>query len=299
MSGPVCLVAAANAVADIKAQAEFVCDGTADQVEINAALARDDKRPIFLAGIFFTTGPIQFNGTPFQHDLLGISEDNSQIVANHAGNVIELHATASPQEWRITLVNFLIRTAGTKPTRGISIQNGAFVTLEAVRIAGVTTGLYSSFGNTNTFDRVSMVDCGTGLHLTGTTGHASHFNTFRRCTYTNNDVGIQVETRAQMNAFDDCGINTRDAKGIGVRVMANATECEGNRFDHCWFEGPGVPFDIQGGDRLTVRDCRFAVPGTVPLVAQAGFNATNTRFERPIVENARQIAMCPQGVTFS
>lgn len=296
---PVCLIAANNADAETKAQASYVCDGVADQVEINAALAVDDKRPIFLVGTFQTTGPIQFNGTPYQHDLLGICEDHSQIVANHTGNVIELHATATPQEWRVTLTNFLIRTTGSKPARGISIQNGAFISVDRVRIAGVQTGIYSTFGNTNTFDRVTTSDCAVGLHLTGTQNKASHFNAFRRCVWTNNAVNIQIETRAQMNAFDDCAINTRDAAGVGVRVLANATEVDGNRFDHCWFEGPGVPFDLQGGNALIARECRFAVPVSVPLVAQAGFQATNTRIERPMVESPRQIAACPQGVTFT
>jgi hypothetical protein len=297
MSGA-CLIAAASAPAAVKADADAVCDGIDDQVEINAALAADDKRPVVLAGLFRTSGPVRFvhiGASPVLHDLVGWNQDQAQVVADHAGNALEIHSDQLPQEWRITVGNLLIRGGTAKPARGISIQNGGFLRLENALVRNAEVGVFGSFANTTTARHVTVADCAVGLHLTGAANRGSHFNAYERCSFRNNGVGVRLETRAQFNRFTGCTIDTANSSQLGVQVMPGAAETDATGFDGCWFEGPGVPFDLRGGRGLWARDCRFAVSWNVPLVAQAGFAATETRIERPLVEDRRSLLACPQG----
>lgn len=57
--GATYLVSASNAPAHVTAQADFVCDGTADESEINAAITAADGGTILLSkGTFYTSSPI-------------------------------------------------------------------------------------------------------------------------------------------------------------------------------------------------------------------------------------------------
>ena len=298
---PYVLIAGATGVtAKVKAMAEYVCDGVADQVEINAALAVDDKRPILLAGQFTTSAAITFTDG-VKHDLMGWNEDYASITANHTGNALEIHSTLVPQEWRVTIANLKIGKGTSIPARGISIQNGAFLMFRNVLVSHMDsgTGIYGYFCNTNVFENCTIADCATGLELTGIPDQASHHNTVRSCYFRfNTSIGVKITDRAHGNHWEGCTFEY-GTTGVAVQTVAGSSETNGQTWTCCWFEGnnsAGI-LDLQGGSDLIFDRCRFAPQTTShPVVKVSGFGATGVTIIDPIVSNPATFTTLPAAV---
>jgi hypothetical protein len=279
---PWCVIAASGAPAKVKALADYLCDGTADQTEINTALAVDDKRPILLVGpTFTTTAAIAFTDG-IRHDLHGWNEDQVTIIANHTGNAFEMHSASTPFDWRVTVGNLYIQKGASTPARGVSIVNGASIRFENIHVKYPTTGIRGYFANSNVFSDCIVTDCTTGLTLTGASNQGSHKNTFRTCRFAANAVNTLIDTFAQSNVFDACIYNGTDTQ-VGIQYSAAADNVENNVWRDCWIEedsGTFIPFDLQGGDQITIERPFFAM-GNHPPIKVSGFGATNVRVIDP------------------
>jgi hypothetical protein len=303
------LIAANNATAAEKAVAEYLCDGTADEVQINAALAVDDKRPIRLStGTFHTAAAITFvesGSSPILHDLIGASQDFTEIRANHTGNAVQIHSTQLPQEWRVTLANFMINKGATNtPARGLSITHAAHMHVEKIRVRQCTTNLYGDFCNTNAFTDCSFTDGVNGLDLTGVVNEASHHNAFTRCHFRANDVGVLLSDWAENNNFNNCTFDHTGTTDVGVKIPTGITKVQENNFIGCWFEGhtssgTSYPLQLEGGVDNRFDKCRFAIATTQQIIKASGFASRFVAITDPYMDSGASFLNLPQGVTVS
>jgi hypothetical protein len=249
---------------------------------------------------FNTTAAIAYTDGIY-HDLIGWSGDYPEIVCNHTGNGLEIHSTALPQEWRMTIRNLHFnKGASNTPARGISIEHGAFIKFERVRVRNCTTNLYGDFSNTNHFSDCTFSDGTTGVQLTGVANEASHLNTFDVCFFRANDVGLRITNRAHGNTFNNCTFDYTGASDLAVLMVAAADETDGQTWNSCWFEGGNSAgaLALEGGSNLVFDRCRFAPDTTSwPIVKVSGFAATDVAITDPIVSSPSCWATLPRAVT--
>jgi hypothetical protein len=161
------VIAASDAPANVKAQADYVCDGTADDVQIQAAIdICTVGGTIYLTeGTFYISNFIVLPNETKPIDIVGAGNSTNLILS---ADVKAIFATASGTVWRGTIS--YLKADGDKATRTM----GAFFK-GAVR--------YSSFENlylTN-FQDYSLYFSGYGFG-----GQVDMAGTVTRCTFLNN-----------------------------------------------------------------------------------------------------------------
>ncbi|MBL0732248.1 MAG: hypothetical protein JJW03_05275, partial [Desulfosarcina sp.] len=122
------VVAASNAHDRIKKQADYICDGTADQVEINAAILEavgtpytDVSTPVFLSGDFSINAPIRIRpGLTF--DGGNLRQGTNITLANGSNCNIMYFDEVGQNASFITLKNFCANGNLTNQTSGNGIE---------------------------------------------------------------------------------------------------------------------------------------------------------------------------------
>jgi hypothetical protein len=150
------VVAASNATALEKAQADYVCDGTADEVEINAAIAAlptDGGRICLTSGTFYIANPLVLNRTSCWLCGSGIYATNLRAGTNSI-NVIEITG------WYNHVSDLRIYAGVTKTGgAGIYIASNAHTNIQNILMNGQYYGINCQSSILTTMSDISIRDC--------------------------------------------------------------------------------------------------------------------------------------------
>lgn len=219
------LVAASDASAEVKAKADYVCDGSADQVEIQAAINAaqlEGGGAIQLSeGTFQLSAPIMINGTT--------TVDNPRtIVLNGCGQystilapILNTNAIALT-DWAQTTISNL----------GILIQGSG----SGIVATAVTSGITRSFWNSS-FENLRI----SGLFVTSNTGWAMLMEMPYRSTFENIEIegarnGIKlINTNSSVNSgdctFDRVTMELVGTNSVGIHLESNSGSLSRNNFN--------------------------------------------------------------------
>jgi hypothetical protein len=219
------LVASSDAPADVKAGAHYVCDGTGDQAEINAAIAAAQTEGGGIVqlsvGSFYLASPVVINGT--------VDEDNPQTV------------TLAGCGEHVTM----LRPATN--TNGIAIGDWAQFHLEKIGIviSGSGSGIVSTSvtsGDTLSFWDSSMRNIRINGGFTQTnTGWGMNLAMPWRSVFENIEVegtrnGIKLVNDSAVQNAGDCTWNRLFVEIVGTGGVALHIESiDGNMNQNDWF----------------------------------------------------------------
>lgn len=262
-------VAASNASAASLASADYVCDGTADQVEINAALAAISGtaggRVVLSEGTFSCTAPVlvQLDSTVLEGSGLAYWNGASQGI----GTRIEAASGVTSQ---LMLVQ---RALDDRPVYGVVLRN--FV-LDGRSLAGPVNGLvYRS--HRGVVDNVHAVKfSGSGIVSRGYSGWAAYDSQFTNCKSAYNTAdGFLFDTRGEDQQIIGCVSMINGGNGFNVQtasqqfVACHAYDNDGkgfslttsgsrNKFLGCKIEGNNGGIYIEGPiSHVIISGCGF------------------------------------------
>jgi hypothetical protein len=275
-SGLTTYVASVDSPASIKSKSNYVCDGTADQEEINAALtslAAFGGSVTTAPGRFYITAPISRSTSS-----TGLVGSGMGTPGNTVGTQIILAAG-------FVGVAAVIdgNAAGTAVTNGGELRN---MTIDGSNVAG---GIHGYLGRVQqgTVSRVRIARfSGDGFRLEGFTSSTASENTLDRCIADGNTgSGYHLSSNANDTFMNMCeSLNNADA---GIRIRSAGNIISGMRISGVrvgvWFDNNGArtKFDMfkiancqQDGilfDNTTVGDTDVIIGmGTIENVSQAG-----------------------------
>lgn len=160
------LVAASNSSGDVKARADYLCDGTADEVQINAAIA-EGRLVQLSAGTFTVSSPITGNMTG--GGIIGSGQDDT-IIRPSDNSVTVISIIAADDFYRLQDFNISGISGGTGD--GIVAQGETHnFSVKNVRVSLCNVGFsYSTNTFLGTFENCRADTCDYGWIVTaGTT----------------------------------------------------------------------------------------------------------------------------------
>jgi hypothetical protein len=177
------LVAASDSRSSVKAGADYVCDGTADEVTIQEAIDEffDDGGTVLLAsGTYIFAGDIVFNYHKSNIRFLGSGEGNTIISGDPGGSsgFIQLNTTTGQTLENLIFSDFSIdATSITSSGAGNFISNGVGgtidgITIQRIKMSGVDEAGHKGVEFTDadvTHENIRIEDC----HITSE-GFASY-----------------------------------------------------------------------------------------------------------------------------
>lgn len=258
------VVAASDAPAKIKAAADYVCDGTADQVEINAALAAlnaDWGMVLLTEGTFNVAASVT------------IQKHSTMLMGHGTGN-----RSSAAQGGRGTF----IKAATGLTTAVILVQNATNdhpvygVTIRDLNVDGNSVGIgvdgivFKS--NQGLLDHVHVHLCtGDGIQLEGYNGDELYDTVVRHCISSHNSgAGLFLNTYAADSRVLDCTLYTNS--GDGLKVKAGGCQAVGGQYYNN--SGNGLRFD-GGGSFFMLSDVKIENSGEEGIY----FNAATTGME--------------------
>lgn len=233
-------VAASDAPAYVKAQSDYVVDGTNDQVEINAAIvAAGDGLVSLSAGNFYMTD-----------DTILLRDFKNGIIGQGAATIIHNNNAAGKDAirvgdralgilhtWYVTLENF-------QEVGNVASGDGLYIyaqNLYGSPIKGLIlksnggSGLHIDNGFGGKFYADSFISNNYGVEL-GTPGNANQI-AFVQSDFNSNAIGAYVSSKAQHAMFYVSWFEGNTNKGADVNSVDAV-------FDGNWFEN-NTNFDIQ------------------------------------------------------
>lgn len=289
------LVASSTASAAVKAAAgaTYTCDGTNDEVEIQAALASlpaNGGEVVLSAGVFYIGAANQID-VPKNAVLRGAG---GGTFGNSSGTTLTFNgsAPAVPDVGNGYLVSAMVRFLGTDSLNRINGQNLRDIGINGAHIANVT-GLYIHFSNAWHLDNVRFYDCTQfGIYV-----HGGSDGTIKRVRfdYCGSDDGLATaQYRAALEFNDDVGSWANDniivdscwweqCKDRAIRIRTGNTlgGIAGTNIPYaitiinCKFEnssgfprgGPNNSYVYISGESVRVENCYFFlgdITGTAP-----------------------------------
>lgn len=197
------VVAASNAADHVKKQADYVCDGTADEAQINAALALLDASyggiVLLSAGKFNIASPIMFPDTNY-NALKGTGRTSTEIyLSNNSNCVMIAKTTPTTTKYRNQIEslglngNYANNAVG---TYGIDVTGMGNCVIRDVHIYGTKShGIYGLTDGSHTTSGVIMFNVsvqsaqGWGFYLAGVAGWM--LNTISSSTCASGGLTIQ------------------------------------------------------------------------------------------------------------
>jgi hypothetical protein len=236
------LVAASDAPADVKTAANYVCDGTADNVEIQAAITAaisSSKRVQLSMGTFQLAAQINLDGVDdvdAEHDIYfrGCGPSNTILVAASglaAGVVARKVAKVHVSDMRVEVGGATHGFASVATnTAGAGYRSFWLSTWKNLQVVGPFDGSHSGYAFhfdapfRSTFENLEAVGIGNGVRLYST---ANQFNpgdcTFQRCfmdLFGNSRFGYKIESTVTDG-------NVNQVEMIMVEAIASGTGCTG------------------------------------------------------------------------
>lgn len=228
-------VAASNAPAWIRAIANYVCDGTDDDVQINAAINSTGAGRVYLSSGTFTIGAT----ITLQNYIKLEGQGNNTIITPKSG--FTDHMMTVSGKTGITLANFKID--GNK-------TNQTFTTFDAKSLIYIYNSSFSSVENVFLYNGIAA-----GIQYKGNAAQYTGLS-IRGCKLSTLHNGIVLGTYGEYCRITDCVINTISQNGISVAGAGNvsvtnsqATQCS---ISGLWVDGNGT-----NPTKITVSNSHF------------------------------------------
>lgn len=311
------LVAASDASAEVKAKADYVCDGSGDQVEIQAAINAaqlEGGGAIQLSeGTFSIAAPIAINGTTTVNNPRSIILNGCGQYSTILAPTLNTNGIALSQWAQATISNLGIVVQGsgsgivsTAVTSGItrSFWNSAFTNL---RISGLyvtsNTGwaMNLEMPYRSTFDNIEIEGTRNGIKMINTNSSVNAgYCTFERINMDlvgTSSVGIHMESNSgnmSRNTFNMVDMNTAGVTGTGI-LIDGAAGGVSNRFWGVNLDQFQVAVNVVKGEN-NVFDVNY-LAGDAGQAGNKGFVAGTTSFnnifsaKRMFVESAGSLAV--------
>lgn len=287
ITGPEILVAADDAPAAVKARADYVCSGTNDHIEIQAALDASDF--VALAGSFSVAATIRLQSG---HRLVGIY-DATLTLANGAnlsghdhseGDQRIVHALLTTGDWDATEVEDVL------------IENVKIVGNETRSNEETIAGVYIYNAKNVILQNVHAENWGWGVD------HASGWRAF--CLLVVDSINVDVNGGVYSRAGYECVGFRRGTENCTVR---NAVLKEGfihaaqttqmwpgsvqsggfTAYDNCWIEnddptdgGSGITLHTAMGGRVTGNMIRARTIGVNLFAGSSNWIVANNRIQQ-------------------
>ncbi|MFR0354177.1 hypothetical protein [Streptomyces sediminimaris] len=294
------VVASATAPADVRAAATYLCDGTADQVEILAAIADAQNegggRVLLSGGDFNTTAPIVIAGTANEDDpqtviLEGCGEFTTIIRPAADVNAIEITNWAQCHLRDLGMVisgagKGIVATAVTTAGETRSFWDSSFRNL---RINGEYTPTYTGWAMDlampfrSVFDNIEIEGVRNGIHIS----NDSAVQNAGDCTFNrmfielvgDNGVAIHVESITGNMNQNDFSMIEAGANGVGCTgiLLDGAAGSASQRFWGTNLEQFATLVNVQSGESnvfdLNYVTCKTGAAGNKAFVfGTAAFN---------------------------
>ncbi|APC46441.1 minor tail protein [Streptomyces phage BRock] len=246
------LVAASDASAEVKAKADYVCDGAGDQVEIQAAINAaqlEGGGAIQLSeGTFNIASPLVINGT--------LTETNPRtIILNGCGQ----YATMIVPTINVNGIALSDWAQCTISNLGIQINGSG----SGIVATGVTSGTTRSFWNSS-FTNIRV----TGSYVTTNTGWGMNLEMPYRSTFDNIEIegtrnGIKLvntnsSTTSGYSSFERIRIDLVGTNGVGIHLRSDSGNLSRNTFN--------------------LMDMRAASTGCTGILVDGAANSRSHRF---------------------
>jgi hypothetical protein len=243
------LVAAATAPAAVRSVAEYLCDGTADQVEINAALtdvATTGGLVQLTPGTFTCDGVVQFTAA---RQLLSGSGDSSTIACDGAAVATLLKANTTGLG-RLQLRNLkLLQTNATAQGVGLDTSDCPNFIAANVRIENFGTG-HRVVDTTNNslyghYESLHIFDCNNGIDVGGTQANQNLWvNPRIRPKAGGAGTGIKL---VDVRGATFLHANVEPATGTGITGVSLDATCRECWFLNPWIEGNATGLSVASG----------------------------------------------------
>jgi parallel beta-helix repeat protein len=232
------VIAANDTTDEGKAGADQVCDGTADQVTINAAFAAATPstymRVELLEGTYNLAGPIVM----IDDSVLSGQEDGT--ILSPSANSISCIVAAT----NCTIANLKLHSLSTTSTTGIEAIGETDVKIDNITVVGFPSfGFYASTAT----NKVHFYNCrfyDNGKNTYGIYVDTCHHIQIVNCYFDDCDEGVWLDT-SNFSAIVGCKFV---GCGYGVDVGGSNTLVEAN---HCYNCG-SVGINVYDGDFLTI-----------------------------------------------
>jgi hypothetical protein len=248
------LVASHSASAEVKARADYVCNGIDDNVEIQTAI---NALPYYGRGIvelseggFILTAPVTLNG--FVH-LKGQGEQATSLVLPPGGNCDLLHCMGPPPAYfqfcSVSDMALYGNESNYAPQNtqgsGIVFSYAQHCTIRNVYIARMPEwGIKILRSYWCTVRDAYLYQCTNGV-LIGGAGHNSNSNLFENVHVQNRQSGIGIHIAAgRTNVLQKC-----DTSGCGIGLLIKNDEhceCENNQAYGHYFESNVIDIEQHG-----------------------------------------------------
>lgn len=199
------VVAASNAPAHVKAQADYVCDGVADNVEIQAAIDANPKTLVITPGTYYNSGV--FTRVGYSLDILAYGAVFQPTANNQTQFAFRSGLGYDAPGTRLIGAKFLNPSSYTACT-AIDIRNSIHTHLEEVFIEGYNYGIWlindaaGGFSEANIFRNIRLYNNFRGMLFQVS---APGENSFGECSFENilmlvynGQVGLNVLTGATL-----------------------------------------------------------------------------------------------------
>ena len=158
------IVAASDASASSKATAQYICDGSSDQVELNQALARGGE-VIMTEGTFRTSGTVYVKGgNVFRGQ--GADKTVLSMAGDYAARVDIAQPSVTVSDFKITQRGWLMITTSNVKVHDVTIQ-------DSKRTAPTVNGMFFVWADGRVCENIEFVRCkaidvgSTGFNLNG------------------------------------------------------------------------------------------------------------------------------------
>lgn len=284
-AGALPLVAASNAPATVQNRADYVCDGTADQTEINTALALNAGGVILSGGLFTVSAPITIlsNG----QTLTGVGPGASGV------------GTAGEPYGKGTTIKVASGFSGTAVIRAAYTTGQAYSSnaLQYATIANLAIDGNSRTGSgidgihfrsyQGSIDNVIVDQCsGNGIHINGYSGWSTYDSRFERLILARNGLagfrfGAQADDCHLMNAviFDNLGPGieiddaaseqitqvhcySNDTHGIHLKNRGDRTKIVNSKIEGNGFNGLFLDGTTAMASGVQITGCNFGSNGS-------------------------------------
>ena len=264
-------VAASDAEAREIASADYVCDGTDDDVQIIAAIAAaaaGGGRVVLSSGNFNLVNKLDLSGLIISIEGQGRYITNLNFVLGASGECITLSRTVSLTA-RATLKGFGIIGDNTNSAIGIFLTGGAtgaaHNSIEDIYIYRCVDAIHGDSGNSqNLFVRILTRDCADGFWMDGVS------NTYIGCIVSMAggvlSAGIGFHSTEQNSAYFSCASEYHEvgynigAYAVGTSYFGCVTEKTGHAIQ-IGGTAPDQPVGItfSGGGHYTMQDATDSV----------------------------------------
>lgn len=280
-------VAASNASDKAKAAADFVCDGTADQEQINAAITLAASGPLGGAAVVLSEGEFNLTGdlneTPALIGQVGANTTGAGTVINvtaaTSGPVVSAYHLANIDFWVTAAVGTVVQMVSTGPLRevGIGRFGGSIAVgvdlidncvVSGLNVDRAAIGVQATTGETSLLSNVFLTGCNVGVSVDTGAMVASSLSVE---VIPLNGKGVVVDGGAVFTIASG-HFSTIQAGTTGIDVVSGTLNT-GAATD-CVFNGtatdisgatPGVPVyeSDADGTRIPIRDENGVIKGYI------------------------------------